>query len=248
MDKNYRKSFLLLLLIFSSSLSAKELLLVAGWDKPPYVMSSQDSGFEIELMRNVLATIGHDIELLYVPYGRAYETAIREKADISLTMLSVYGPEESSLSLPYVTYQNVVIGLKQLNPTVNNIADLNQYSVIAFQKANKVLGKEFKTATSNNVFYTELPDQRRQVQMLLSGSVDLVVMDVNIFNYFSQLITGNNMTDKVVIFPIFPLTSYRAFIPDAVLREQYNQALTAFKKTDEYSSLIIKYRLSYPTQ
>ena len=81
-----KKYWWLLVLFVAQDLKSQELVLVAGLAKPPYVIPEQDTGFEVDLVRGVLATLGHDISMLYVPYGRTYETMKQMKADIGLTL------------------------------------------------------------------------------------------------------------------------------------------------------------------
>jgi polar amino acid transport system substrate-binding protein len=236
-----------LILIFARALQAKELLLIAGWDKPPYINSKQDSGFEIDLMRQVLGKLNHTISILYVPYGRTYETLKSEHADIGLTLSTKSGVPAEILSLPYVTYQNVAINLKKANFKLNSLSDLSQLSVIAFQSASKVLGTDYASIVKSNLLYIELPDQRRQVEMLLIGSVEAVVMDVNIFNYFSQIIQGENQMSVVDVHGFFPATYYSAAIKDQTLLADFNHTLQDFMLSDEYLELVSKYQLFYPT-
>jgi polar amino acid transport system substrate-binding protein len=241
------KYWLTLLLFFCHGAHSKDLLVVAGWDKPPYIISNQQSGYEIELIRQVMTSVNHQISMLYVPYGRTYETMKQESADIGLTLNANSGVPIEILSTPYVTYQNVAISLKSKNIPLKQLSDLRKFSVIAFQSASKVLGEEFAKAVDSNLLYIELPEQRRQVEMLLIGNVDIVVMDVNIFNYFSQVISGENQMDEVTIYAFFPPTQYSAAIENSQLRTDFNLAMTRFKLTEDYRQLRNKYDIIYPT-
>lgn len=234
---------MLLLVLFSQTTRANNLLLIAGWEKPPYIEPNNNSGFEIELMQQLLTQMGHTVSFLYVPYGRTYETMKRENADIGLTLNAKSGVPSEYLSQTYVTYQNVAVSLKKAKFTINQLSDLSKRSVIAFQSASKVLGQQFNAAVTHNLFYIELPNQRRQAEMLLLGSVDVVVMDVNIFNFFSQQIKGKNQMAEVNVYPLFPPTQYSAAIHNAQLREAFNLALPEFQATQQYQALIDKYDL-----
>lgn len=235
-----------LILWFGHAVQGKELVLVAGWEKPPYVISAQNSGFEIELMAQVLGQLNYSISVLYVPYGRTYEIFKREQADIGLTLSPKLGVPENLLSLPYVTYQNVAISLNKNTIKLDKLSELKNLSVIAFQSASKVLGPGFATAVNSNPFYLELPDQRRQVELLLIGSVDVVVMDINIFNYFGQLIEGENQMAHVKVHNFFAPTHYSAAIKDPQLLSEFNLALTRFITSERYRELVAKYQLFYP--
>ena len=240
------KSIWLLVLIWlGGSVSAKELLLVAGLEKPPYVIPKLNAGFEIDLMRAVLATLDNDISMVYVPYGRTYELMKQLKADIGLTLSVKSGVEGDILSHSYVTYQNVAISLKDKSLKVSKSEDLHKFTLVAFQNANKILGPDFAKATKASPLYIELPEQRRQVELLLDGKIETVVMDLNIFKYYARLITGTNNIENVEVHSIFPLTHYSAAIASPELREAFNRALTQFVDTQEYTELLKEYDITY---
>ena len=242
------KDWLWLLLVCWHTTEAKDLLVIAGWDKPPYVISHQDSGYEVDLVRQVLATANHRISMLHVPYGRTYETMKQENADIALTLNAKSGVPPEILSQPYITYQNVAISLKKNNIKLNKLSDFRLFSVIAFQSASKVLGNDFASAVKENLLYIELPEQRRQVEMLLVGSVDVVVMDVNIFNYYSRVIKGENQMDDVNVYALFPPTHYSAVISDPELRATFDRAMANFKLSEQYRQLRQQYNIIYPVE
>ena len=66
------KVWLFLFVIFAQGAKSKELVLVAGLSKPPYVIPEDNSGFEIDLMRGILATLDHEILVLYVEVACVY--------------------------------------------------------------------------------------------------------------------------------------------------------------------------------
>jgi polar amino acid transport system substrate-binding protein len=233
----------LLCTIFCRNSQAKTLLVIAGWDKPPYIITEHNKGFEVELMQQILASIGHDVQMLYVPYGRTYATLQREKADIGMTLTQRSGVDPSLLSQPYVTYQNVAVSLKNKTKDIDQISDLEFVSVVAFQSAKNVLGEEFNKMANKNTLYIELPDQRSQVELFWLGNIEAVVMDVNIFGYFSQVRQVENWDQLIEIHEFFPPTHYSSAIPDATLRDAFNQALASYKQQPAYRQLLEKYSL-----
>jgi polar amino acid transport system substrate-binding protein len=235
----------LLFILVAQDVKSKELVLVAGLAKPPYVIPEQDTGFEVDLMRDVLATLGHDISMLYVPYGRTYETMKQMRADIGLTQLEKSGVEGELLSQPYVTYQNVAVSLLDNAIKLEKMSELQTLTVVAFQNAQKVLGSAFAKATEISPLYIELPEQRKQVELLLTGKVDVVVMDINIFKYFAKSITGANQMEKMQVHSLFSPTYYRAAIHDPALREEFNRAFSSYIMTADYDNLLAKYDMTY---
>ncbi|MEC8376894.1 MAG: amino acid ABC transporter, partial [Pseudomonadota bacterium] len=64
-----RIAALFTVLLYSFIASSEQLDVVVGWDKPPYVMSADHSGFELELTRAILKELGHELSPIYVPFG-----------------------------------------------------------------------------------------------------------------------------------------------------------------------------------
>ena len=239
-----KKYLWVLFILVAQDVKSKELILVAGLAKPPYVIPEKNTGFEIDLIRGVLATLGHEISLLYVPYGRTYETMKQVQADIGMTLSERGGVKSEVLSLPYVAYQNVAISLLEKSIKLDKLNELQAFTVVAFQNARKVLGSEFTAATKISPLYIELPEQRRQVELLLSGKVEVVVMDINIFKYLARSIAGTSQMQKVQVHSLFPENQYRAAIQDPVLRKAFNRALSEYFYTNEYNKLLAKYDMS----
>lgn len=62
----------------------KTLVMAAGSDRPPYIMESSQTGFEIELIRAVMSRLGYDIKVLAVAHTRSIEMLNQGLADIAL--------------------------------------------------------------------------------------------------------------------------------------------------------------------
>ena len=96
-----------------SGLNAKQLDLAVGWSKPPYVIASGNTGYELDLVRSVLHSIGHEMSPLYVPFGRAPVMLKKGVVDIALTIHKNVEINLFQLSDVYITYQNVALSLKE---------------------------------------------------------------------------------------------------------------------------------------
>jgi polar amino acid transport system substrate-binding protein len=221
---------------------ARTLNVIVGWDKPPYVVSSSHSGIELELIGAVLHDMGHEILPIYVPFGRTVRLIEQGVADIGLTVNEKHDIDKSVLSNPYIIYQNVAVTLAESMFTINSVDDLQDKSVVAFQTASTVLGDTFHTLMAGRSRYIEMPEQERQVSMLLLGSVDAVIMDRNIFTYLKSAMPKPHRRDTV-IHEIFPVSLYSAAIPNAALRRDFNLALADFIEDGRYDALLKKYGL-----
>ena len=246
-------SMLIFLFIWAGAANAQEqspvvLDVAVGWSKPPYVISGTHSGFELDLIRTVFSDIGYEIEPIYVPYGRSHAMLRKGRVDVTLTLHERLGIPKEQLSDVYVVYQNVAVSMKKSELDISNIGDLGTHHIVGFQNATLALGAEYREAVNNCPRYIELPDQRRQVEMLLLGNTDVVVMDVNIFSHLSEAILGKSVMDQVAVHRLFDSTPYRAGFRDIELKKQFDSALSAFLSSERYMALKGRYKLQQPAK
>ncbi|TMP28553.1 amino acid ABC transporter substrate-binding protein [Pseudoalteromonas rubra] len=229
-------------LTLSKTAVADTLDVSVGWTKPPYVIEQGDTGFELDMVKAVFAALGHDLQFVYVPFGRSDSLLKTGKVDAALTMNRRMDLAGAVLSEPYITYHNTAISLKSRNLKLHSISALENYAVIGFQNASLVLGMEYQLATANSPLYIELPDQKKQVELLLQGKVDVVVMDINIFNYLSKAILGRDQMVNVSVHYLFPASPYRIAFRDPELKEAFNLKMVQFKNSPAYQKLLNRYQ------
>ncbi|MAF76490.1 MAG: amino acid ABC transporter [Idiomarinaceae bacterium] len=234
--------FFLFLILPAGLVSARQIDVVVGWDKPPYVMAESHSGFELELVRQILSELGHEMLPIYVPFGRTPRLVNARGVDIGLTMNERHPVDNAILSDVYVVYQNVAVSLKSRQLEIHELNDLKRYSIAAFQTAGQVLGEDYFAIVSNHPGYIEMPQQRRQVNLLLMGSVDVAVMDRNIFSHLRSKLPVARQAE-VEVHTLFGVSPYRAAIVDDELRHQFNQTLAAFIEDGRYQALIDRFGL-----
>ncbi|WP_343847172.1 substrate-binding periplasmic protein [Bowmanella denitrificans] len=233
------------LLLMSTVAQASSLVMAVGWTKPPYVIADQDKGFELDLVRAILQNLGHQVDPVYVPFGRSAGMLNHGQVDMALNMTERMPVPHEQLSQVYVTYRNVVISLKVSRVKLDSMADMKGFSIVAFQNASIVLGQEFAKEVSDSRLYTELPDQSKQVKMLLEGRIDLAVMDINIFRHISTKFRDDAL-DLVDIHWLFPPTGYRVGFKDKALLQEFDKALQAYRSSDQYPALIATYDIWQP--
>ncbi len=231
----------IILLIISTCLNAKQIEIAVGWTKPPYVIETGNTGFEIELIKGIFASMGHQTTFIYVPFARSHYLLNKGKADVAMTLSKRLDIGDNILSEPYITYHNVAISLKGRGIKITQMSQLGNYSIVAFQNASIVLGSEFKLASKKSPFYIELPDQKKQVEMLLKGRTDLVVMDINIFNYLSKAYIGSSHMESISVHRVFPSNPYHLGFKNSELSKNFNKSLQEFRQSTQYIDLINKY-------
>lgn len=232
----------LLLSYAQISLASEPFKIIAGLAKPPYVIEEDQSGFELELVRHVFALSGKSVEYVFVPYGRSKKMLGIDNVDAVLTANEEMFPDITTLSDTYITYQNVAISLKNNNIQLNKIADLSKYSIASFQLANIALGKEFGNAIATSPMFIQVANQEKQVELLVLGRVEVLIMDMKIFEYYVDKLKLKHAKDKVQYHDIFPKSPYKIAFKNTEYMQEFNRSLTAFLSTQAYQNLLAKYK------
>lgn len=233
-----KRACLVFLLIISTCSLAKPFNVVTGIDRPPYSLQRAKTGFEIELLSAVLEKIVSEHEFVIAPYGRSIKILdVRNIDAMTTASVSLY-QASGKLSMPYIQYQNVAVTLKSADLKLNSINDLERFSIATFLNAKTILGDAFNKAVSKSSQYTELSDQSLQLHMLRKNKVQVLVMDINIFNYF------NNFHElEVDIHRIFPLTAYGLLVKEDTFKIRFDYALQQYLNSDAYLSLANKWSI-----
>ena len=129
---------LALIVLCSGKLSAAPLNVLVGQNKPPYIRLETVSGYELELLREVIRRMGHEAVFVFVPNSRI--RALLESGNGDVATLQAVTADEPGVffSQPYIRYQNVVVSRSNDELTIQHPADLAGKTVIAFQGASKV--------------------------------------------------------------------------------------------------------------
>ena len=120
-NKNKARLFCLMLFLNSFSTFAGDIKVASGWSRPPYIVPETHSGFELDLIKQVLFNMQHEAVFTYVPYERTVIMLQQKSVDIALTLNIKSGLEAWQLSDVFVVYQNVVLSLKENKFEINNI-------------------------------------------------------------------------------------------------------------------------------
>lgn len=228
----------LLLLAQQGMLAAAPLTVLVGQQKPPYINTANISGYEVELLAEVVSRMGYEPVFLFVPNARIKPLLLQGEGDIA--SLQPVANEEAGLfySNPYIRYQNVAISLANDKLVIGHSSDLGRYSVLAFQNARLVLGPDYTDMARISANYRETVDQQAQLTMLLSKRVQVVVMDRNIFNYYRL---QHDDAQEMAIHPLFNTTVYRAAFRDAKVQRAFDRALLSVILDSWYQRLQRKY-------
>lgn len=237
---------LTLLVLLSVQAQGRELKMVFASYTPPYVFQSpvdNRPGILVEIVQQALADAGHTVKPLFLPLGRGFQLLEEKRVDgitISKRALGL----EAHYSDFCIEYQNFAIGLHNRPLPIKGISDLRGLSIIAFQKADVYLGKEFANAVADNPHYVEMANQENQVHMLLKGRIDLAVMDRSIFQFYrNKLISEGEVSREVGVhfYDLFEPSRYRGAFADKEIRDSFNQGLKKLRESGAYQAIYTKY-------
>lgn len=217
----------------------------------PLVYSTPDgslTGLEYELLDAVLTAAGLHMEP-FVGSNARLVVASNGAAVDGFAPVVGEPPPDIILTDAYITYQNVAISLVSGNISLTRPDDLRHWRVLAFQRANRVLGPEFAAAVAAAPDYREEPKQALQANGLLLGRYDVVVAETRILHYhIAQALDGTGPKHRplpITEHRIFPPTNYSAGFRDPALVARFNEGLQRVRDDGTYAAILARYD---PTQ
>ncbi|MCL2920188.1 substrate-binding periplasmic protein [Shewanella litorisediminis] len=227
----------------SSQVSAETVNVGVSFAIPPYVIQQENSGLELDILRQALARRGHYAVIHYMPLSRTFREIKEGKLD------GIINTKEHMLdgvfySDEVIRFHNCVISLASRNLEINSIHDLKGMSVVAFQQAGRILGEEFGMTVAKSPSYSEIAAQRHQIHLLFKGRTDVIVMEKNIFAYYRKkeleagfLEAGLDVREACIFEP----TAYRFAFRSVRIRDDFNAGLNSMREDGTLKAILQKY-------
>lgn len=235
-------SFVLLNVIsFISSADNHSIELVSGLSKPPFVIEENDSGMQLDIIREAFKTENIEVKFIHLPLARTITGFQRWDVDGVITLPEDYQHPGMFLSAPYISYQNVAVTLNESALSINSVADLSGKSVAAFQNAKKFLGDNYNKVLAYSLDYREIADQSKQITMLYSRQAEVIVLDVNIFKHFLRKNSGAMYHKAVNIHYIFDERLYVAGFKNEGNRDRFDRGIRLIKDNGTYQATLDRY-------
>ena len=117
-----------------------------------------NSGIELELLKSALAVKGHSVNIQYLPLARTFHALKEGELDgiINTKQNMLDGVFYSDV---VIRFQNCAISLKDKHFNIEIVSDLQDKSIVAFQRASMILGKDFTNMAALNSQYREQAKQ-----------------------------------------------------------------------------------------
>lgn len=241
--------YLVFLLIFVANIYANQTVKI-GFVKnmPPYTFDS-DSGIELEVIKASLEKFDYTVEPTYVSFKRGKKALQDSEIDGMTTMLDD-GDKDIYYSDDYIEYHNFAFSLKDNNITLSKVDDLKGKSIVTWQDAHTMLGKDFYNFFNPNVKdeyikkYREMVDQSQQNKLFWSSRVDVVILDSKIFLYYKKALSKELDTNKEYNMHniIGNSTMYKVAFKDKKIKIDFNRGLAMIKQDGTYQKILDKYK------
>lgn len=237
------KCFLLLFIIFRSSLSQGEEIVIALGNFEP-LFSTPDSP---ALFKDLIDGVYQFIPNRKITYRYMLSNA-RLVMDLNVQTVdgaaNIFTSDEISgcITQPIFGYSDVAISKKDHYFHVDDIDALSEFSVVSYQRATKLLGPKYKSSVSNALFYKEVPNPDEQAKLLATGLVDVSIGDKYVFlQSLKSWSKGKADANDYVIHDIFkPVASSMGFIQQRHC-DEFDQALAKFKESGGYQAVYDKH-------
>lgn len=225
-----------------------QLRVAISVDIAPYVMQNGMSGIEVDIATQALP--GYQLIFIQMPYEKLQTAVAEDQADVALGVQKFKDEEGIFYSNDFIDFVNSAITKKSAGLKIENITNLADHKVLAWQDAYLELGPDFKTLFSpdspQRKNYVEVADQSDQVKQFWEAKADVIVIDRSIFNAISQS-TGHKLSE-VEYHAIFPETTYfKASFQEPDVRDAFNAGLSKLCQSGDYAKLLKKYKIELPS-
>jgi len=233
---------IVLLIVVSTHTWAKELTVMFGVSRPPFISQDPPSGISYELFKLISSELQWEFQAQFAPNKRMEYELANMKVDVIVEVQK--GNGSVFYSEPFIAYRNFAVSRSRDKIKFNDYVDLKDRSVCAWQNAIVNLGKTFEKQVSNFSAYREFPHQEVQVRSWLSKQCEVIIIDDTLLKWWINELAPlfqqrNRGVDKDVVFAPLPnniLWWYVAFRSEE-LRDMFNSELQKTRSNNEYEKI-----------
>lgn len=209
-------------------------------EKAPYVIRSTESGLEVEILRLVFSDMGYEITPVFQPPARSVRSLELGRVGAMATITNM---PKFHLSESYITFRNFAWTLKRKKIHLKTMSDIAKYRVIAFQNARYFLGSDYGKAADKSQNYQEYSDQNRQLKMLLSDRVDVIICEERVLTENKRLlaIESKSLLPELDKHTLFEESRYSVAFKDLKLRDSFNESLAKLVSHKAFEKIYKKY-------
>lgn len=244
MKKNTKLAsyFTLTTCFFSINLQAKNLTIALGNFEPLFSEQGKPALFK-DLIDGVYTYLPH--RKINYRYMFSNARLVRElNAHTIDGAANIFTQKEiqGCITQPVFAYSDVAISLKSKYYTINSLSDLNEKSVVSYQRAILLLGSEYKQAVLRSKHYKEVAQPLEQAKLLSNGMVDVSIGDKYIFLHSLKNHAKNGLkANDFDIHDIFPPVASSIGFNQQKHCDEFDQALIKYKNSGKYQMVYQNY-------
>ena len=248
MFKMILQMFIVLLLVFPSLSLAKQELRVGVGNFPPFFIEAENKGLFLDITREIFKQLPeYEVKFIFMSNHRLlHEINSGKFIDVACNIFSA-AKVNGYLSEALFRYTDVAVSKKVHGFEVENIDDLQGFSIAAYQGATDLLGEQYKQMALANVNYSEHSQPKDTTYLMAAGQKDIRVGDINIFwhDLNNKYYHGDMKINKsdFNIHRLWPdVYSHMAF-RDADLRDAVNRVIKRLKQDGTIEKIYEKYQI-----
>ena len=235
-------------LLSSSITLANQTLKVGVGNFPPFFIEKDQSGLFIEITQALFNELPeYDIEFIFMSNNRLHhEINTGKMIDVACNIFAE-SDVNAFLSAPIFRYSDVAVSRKSGKLQINQISDLQNKSITAYQGAMNLLGADFKKVVLENSRYSEHPRPSYSSYLLISGQVEVRIGDINIF-WYDLANTYQKIDEKIKpydysVHHLWPDVYSHIAFKDESIRDAVNAAITKLNNNGAIRKIYAKYEL-----
>jgi len=236
---SFRQVAIFVLVLTSPNAFCEKVVMVFGQSLSPYVIEENNSGVELSIIKEALAFEGYELEPLYTQLGRVSFIFDQKAVDAAHRYIKK-GENNTDLFYGSVTieYHDVFFTLLERNIKIESPTDLEGYTLLSFQDANK----HYPRWLPESYNHSQTSTQINQIKLLQLGLVDIVLADKNIFSYHINLYRSlSHAKIKGMRMHVFTQPyKYKPVFKSKKIAKAYNRGLKKLRETGKYTKIISK--------
>jgi polar amino acid transport system substrate-binding protein len=229
----------------------KELTIVFGVYRPPYIFEKRNVGLDYDLAEAILKNSGYSMKAIHSPNNRALKEIELGKVDGVIGVALKPDRENLYHSDPIISYDNVVITKKSTGVSIEKAEDLKKVRFLAFSNARNYLGPEYLKIAKEVRYDTEISNQEDQNRMFWQDKVQAIILDINIFRFYRNSLKDKfNTSEEIVVHRIFSAKSNErvAVFKSKLVRDKFNEALRELRSSGAYQKIFDRYSTIEPVK
>jgi polar amino acid transport system substrate-binding protein len=224
-------------MLISLNAYSEEVVMVFGQSLPPYIIENSNSGAELSIVKEALALEGHQLVPVYTELALVEHMFDQNKVDAAHRYIH-QSKDKSDLYYGNVTlgYHDVFFTLVDRNINISTPSDLNNYTLLSFQDAQK----HYPKWLPENYEHSQTSAQINQIKLLQLGLIDIVLSDKYIFSYYCELYrsSANGIVKDMRMHVFTPPFKYNPVFKSKKIALAFNQGLKKLKETGRYTEII----------